>query len=119
MSSPAYNSAMGYAVDVLKAVKKSGYEMDYPLQQFVNVSVNIGASLSRAEIPTSQKEMQEAYKEANMNAYRSIYWSAILGQLEEYQRIPFDELRKKCEELQVMLDNGVKLMSHLTGNRLF
>ncbi|MDE6481168.1 MAG: hypothetical protein K2L45_12965 [Muribaculaceae bacterium] len=48
MKTPAYNEAMDYALAVLKAVKESGYEMDYPLEQFVNVSICIGANLARA-----------------------------------------------------------------------
>lgn len=119
MGSPAYKSSMDYAIDVLKAVKESGYDMDYPLEQFVKVSVCIGASLASAETPVGQKEMHEAYKEAYTNACRSIYWSDILGQIDDYKQIPFETLRKKCEALQSMLSDGVKLMGRLTGNRLF
>ncbi len=105
MKSVAYNEAIDYALDVLKAIKDSGYEMDYPLEQFVNVSIRIGANLARAEVSIEPEDKAEEYKEAERNAYRSIYWGDILAHLEEYERIPFESLRKKCEHLHVMCRN--------------
>ncbi len=103
MKSPAYNKAMDYALAVLKAVKESGYEMDYPLEQFVNVSIRIGANLARAEASMyPENEVEEYKEEAEGNAYRSIYWGDILCHLEEYNRIPFESLRRKCESLHDM-----------------
>lgn len=119
MKSPAYNEAMAYAVEVLKAIRESGCEMDYPLKQFVDVSVHIGVALARAESPVDKKDMLEAYREANMDATRSIYWADILSQIEDYGCIPFDTLRKKCESLQGMLDSGVKLIGNLTGRCIY
>lgn len=108
MKSVAYNEAIDYALDVLKAVKESGYEMDYPLEQFVNVSIRIGANLARAEVSMDPEDQAEEYKEAERNAYRSIYWGDILVHLEEYSRISFDTLRKKCESLYAILNDGEK-----------
>lgn len=70
MKSVAYNEAMDYALDVLKAVKESGYEMDYLLHQFVNVSIRIGANLAREEASMGPDDKAEEYKEAERNAYR-------------------------------------------------
>lgn len=103
MKSPAYNEAMDYALAVLKAVKESGYEMDYPLEQFVNVSIRIGANLARAEVSMDPEDQAEEYKEAGRNAYRSIHWGDILGHLEEYDLISFESIRKKCEDLYAIL----------------
>ncbi len=102
MKSVAYNEAIDYALEVLKAVKESGYEMDYQLEQFVNVSIRIGANLARAEASMDPEDQAEEYKEAERNAYRSIYLGDILAHLEEYNRIPFETLRQKCESLHVM-----------------
>ncbi len=112
MKSVAYNGAMDYTLEVLKAVKESGYEMDYPLEQFVNVSIRIGANLARAEVSMDTEDQAEEYKEAERNAYRSIYWGDILAHLEEYDRIPFESLRKKCESLYAILSEGEKLDSN-------
>ncbi len=68
MKNVAYNEAMDYALDVLKAVKESGYKMDYPLEQFVNVSIRIGANLARAEVSMDPEDQAEEYKEAERNA---------------------------------------------------
>lgn len=105
MKSEAYNEAMDYALDVLKAVKESGCEMmDYALEQFVNVSIRIGANLAKAEVSMEPEDRADEYKEAEMNVVRSIYWSDILGKLEDYKFIPFDSLRKKCESLTALYD---------------
>ncbi len=69
MKSVAYSDAMDYALEVLKAVKESGYEMDYPLEQFVNVSIRIGANLARAEVSMDPQVQAEEYWEAQRNAY--------------------------------------------------
>ncbi len=112
MKSVAYNEAMEYALDVLKAVKESGYEMDYPLEQFVNVSIRIGANIARSEVSMDTEDQAEEYKEAERNAYRSIYWGDILAHLEEYDHIPFESLRKKCESLYAILGDEEKLDSN-------
>ncbi len=112
MKTPAYDEAMDYALAVLKAVKESGYEMDYPLEQFVNVSIRIGANLARAEASMDPEDQAEEYKEAERYAYRSIYWGDILGYLEEYDRIPFESLRKKCESLYSILCERVDNTDH-------
>ncbi len=106
MRSVAYKEAMSYALDVLKAVKESGYEMDYPLEQFVNVSVSIGANLASAESCNNPEEKAEQYKEAGRNACRSIYWGDLLYHLDEYDRISFESLGIKCERLYEMLKSG-------------
>ncbi len=102
MKSVAYNEAMEYALDVLKAVKESGYEMDYPLEQFVNVSIRIGACVAKVEVASDFEEMFKAADEAKMNACESIYLADVLSRIEEYKRIPFESLRQKCESLHVM-----------------
>ncbi len=106
MKSVAYNEAMDYALEVLRAVKESGYEMDYALEQFVKVSIRIGANLAGAEVSMDPEDQAEEYKEAGRNAYRSIYWGDILSHLEEYNRIPFESLRKKCERLYVIFKSN-------------
>lgn len=108
MKSPAYNEAMDYALEVLKAIKESGYEQDFPLEQFLNASMRIGACLAMCETSVDHEEMSEAYDEANINANRSIYWAEILGRIEDYEKIPFDSLRKKCENLQVKIHDECK-----------
>ncbi len=112
MKSVAYNEAMDYALEVLKAVKESGYEMDYPLEQFVNASIRIGANLARAEVSMDPEDQAEEYREAQRNAYRSIYWGDILGHLEEYNRIPFESLRRKCESVYAILCERVDDIEH-------
>ncbi len=64
MKNVAYNKAMDYALDVLKAVKESGYKLDYPLEQFVNVSIRIGACVAKVEVASDCDEMFEAADEA-------------------------------------------------------
>lgn len=103
MKNPTDKAAMDYAVEVLKAIKESGCEMDWPLEQYVKASIRIGAELARGEVSLDQEAMLQSYKEAEMNAYRSIYLSDILGQLEDYSAIPFETLRKQCERLHEMI----------------
>lgn len=110
---------MDYAIEVMKAIKESGYEIDYPLEQYINVSTRIGADLSRTEFAGGQDEFVEAYKEASMNAFRSIYRADILSELEDYSRIPFAALREKCQNLQAHIDSSIKVLGTLTGRRMF
>ncbi len=102
MKRVAYNETMDYSLKVLKAVKESGYEMDYPLEQFVNVSIRIGACVAKVEVASYFEEMFKAADEAKMNACQSLYLADVLSRIEEYKRIPFESLRKKCESLHVM-----------------
>ena len=109
MKSPVYKAAIDYSVEVLKAIRESGCEMDCVLEQFVNTSIRIGAELTGAEVSLDHNDLLQSYEEAKMNAYRSIYLSDILSQLEDYRTIPFETLRKQCEDLHdklmMLIDN--------------
>lgn len=126
MFSPAYNSAVEYAAEVVKAVRESGYERDYPLEQLICQSARIGETLLMAEISRDivsrseyQSNMENSYKDAIKCAHSSLYWIDILERIDTYGLIPFASLKEKCEALQVVLRGGIAALDLLLGKRRF
>lgn len=79
MGSSAYNLAIDYAIQVLKTIKDSGYEMDYLHEQFVNVSIQIGRYLARTDASIDQEEINKCksfyemlYDRIKLSVFQSI-----------------------------------------------
>lgn len=119
MKSPVYNEAMAFAINVLNAVKSYGNEMDYPLEEFVNASIRIGASLSEAETLGDPEAVRHAYKEANANCLKSAYWMELLSKLDDYESLSFEKLQKQCSDIQGMITSGLEMVAMLTGKRRY
>lgn len=115
IKSQVYNEYFDYAIEVIKTVKESGYEVDYELEQFLIASTRIGATLAQADAPIDQKDLLQTYKEAEMEAAKAIYWIDVLGHLDIYNAIPFESLRKKCESVHGMILSSIKIMDKLMG----
>lgn len=116
---PAQIEAINLSVEILKSIKTSGHDLDYPLSEFLKVSLRIGESLAIFDSTKDNDEQQKAYKEAYINAIRAIYLSEILERIEDYENIPFDKLREKIVEIQDMIQAGMHIMNRLMGRRSF
>lgn len=126
MFSHAFNEAMEFAAAVVQAVKASGYEMDYPLEQLISESARIGEKLMTAEVPkemvpshTYQSNLEDSYKDGLKYSHLSLYWIDILEASGCYNQIPFTLIREKCESLQGVLRSGMKALELLLGKRRF
>ena len=122
MKSPVGHEAKRYAIDVIKtikAIKESGCDIDYPLEQFMCASTRIGVAIARYEHSVNQEEVLESYKEANRYASASLYWLEILEEINNYDQIPYEPFKKQCKSILSMINDGVKLIENLLGRRHF
>ncbi|MDE6537194.1 MAG: hypothetical protein K2M13_04060 [Muribaculaceae bacterium] len=126
MFSPAYNAAVEFAAAIIKGVKESGYEMDYPLGQLISESACIGEKLLSAEISKElvpghkfQSNLEESYKDGIRYLYLSLYWIEILETSGCYSQIPFPSIKEKWETLQGLLRSGMKVFELMLGKGKF